>query len=153
MTDTLSASSTDTSDPAAGLTGVRRGAYSLYKVLIALYTVALVVQTFLAGLGVFGADGNPTDDEASESLDLHRGIGHVLTQPVALLILIACLIARPGRKIVSITVAMFVMGIVQVVLAIAGEDLPFLGGLHALNAIIVLGLAATATARTGIGRR
>ena len=153
MTDTMNRGDTVDTAAAAGLTGFRRGAFALYKVLIALYTVALVVQIFLAGLGVFGADGSPTEDEASETLDLHRGIGHILTQPVALLILIVCLIARPGRKILPITAAMFVMGIVQVVLAVSGEDLPFLGGLHALNALIVLGLAATATAKTGIGRR
>lgn len=154
MTDTVTGgaqASTDTTS--AELTGFRKGAFGLYRVLIALYTVAIVVQIFFAGLGIYGADGSPTDDDASSTLDLHRGIGHIITQPVALLILIIALLARPGRKIIPLNIALFVMGIVQVALGIAGEGTPFLGGLHAVNAIIVLALAATLTLRANPGLR
>jgi len=154
MTDTVTGhAQTGTDSTSAELTGFRKGAFGLYRVLIALYTLVVVVQIFLAGLGIYGADGAPTDDDASSTLDPHRFVGHILTQPVALLILIVALIARPGRKIISLTVALFVLGIVQVALGIAGEGTPFLGGLHAVNAILVLGLAATLTVKANPGLR
>ena len=154
MTETAIDTNAKTATAAgSGLTGFRRGAFGLYRVLIALYTLGIVVQIFLAGQGIYGAEGSPTDDDASSTLDPHRAIGHILTQPVALLVLIVALLARPGRKIIPLNVALFVLGIVQVVLGIAGEGTPFLGGLHAVNAILVLVLAATLTVKANPGLR
>lgn len=80
---------TDTST----LSGARAGAFALYKVLIALFAVAVVVQIFLAGLGAFG------DEVAIASTDLepHRILGYLLTVPLALVLLVLALVARPGR--------------------------------------------------------
>ena len=69
--------------------------------------------------------------------------------------LIAAAIARPGREIVQLTIAMFVLGIAQVALGIAGGDAAFLGGLHAVDALILIGLAGALVRRAHpqLGRR
>ena len=155
MTDVRTVPTQRTSDQTApGLSGVRAGAFGLYRVLIVVFLVALLVQVFLAGLGVFGSDVAVTEDGSTE-LDPHRALGHILSQPVALVLLIAAAIARPGRRIVQLTIAMVVVGIVQVVLGIAGGDAPFVGGLHVLNALVYLGVTAQLVrlANPGLGRR
>ena len=153
----MSTTTTTTSAPGdTALTGVRHGAFQVFRLLIVLFAVLLLVQVFLAGLGIFGSDVAVTDDGSTE-LDAHRAFGHILSQPIALLVLIAAAIARPGRKIVQLTIAMFVLGIAQVALGIAGGDAAFLGGLHALNALILIGLAGALVRRAhpqlGGGRR
>ena len=140
---------TATTTADGGLTGFRRGAFGVYRVLIALAAIAIIVQIFLAGFGIFGAEGVPTDDDVSGKLDAHRAFGHILTQPVMLLVLIVALLARPGRKIVHFTVALFVLGIVQMFLAFGGEDTPAIGGLHAVNALLLLGIAVDLNRRAG----
>ena len=60
------------------MTSLQRGAYQLYRVLIAIFAAACVVQIFLAGRGVFGIrsrSGNEKPDtffEHQKSLDAHR---------------------------------------------------------------------------------
>ncbi len=140
---------------APALSGVRAGAFAVYRVLIVVFALAILVQVFLAGLGIFGMDGSVTNDEGTTELDPHRAVGHILTQPVMLVILIAAAIARPGRRILSLTAVLLVVGIVQTVLGIAGGDTPLLGGLHALNALIYLALTGylVRLANPGLGRR
>ncbi|MBW3640320.1 MAG: hypothetical protein KY451_10795 [Actinobacteria bacterium] len=126
---------TDTST----LSGPRAGVFALYKVLIALFALAVVVQIFLAGLGVFG-------DEvaiASSDLEPHRTLGYLLTVPLALLLLVLAVIARPGRRIEPMTGALVVFGLVLLQLGRSGADLPLLGGLHAVLAFVQLGLAGS----------
>ena len=153
MADTRTSHTAATTD-APALSGARAGAFTAYRVLIALFLLLLLVQVFLAGLGIFGADVAATEEGATE-LDAHRAFGHILTQPVALLVLIAALIARPGRQIVQLTIAWLVLGIVQVALGIAGGDTAVLGGLHALNALIYVGLTIDLLRRANpqLGRR
>lgn len=126
---------TDTST----LSGARAGAFALYKVLIALFAVAVVVQIFLAGLGAFG------DEVAIASTDLepHRILGYLLTVPLALVLLVLALVACPGRRIEPMTAGLVVLGLVELQLGRSGADLPLLGGLHALLAFLLLGLAGS----------
>ena len=76
---------------------------------------------------------------------------HLLAVDVALALLSLLL----ARRIVQPTVALIVVGVVQVVLGIAGGDTAVLGGLHALNALVYVGLAAVLVRRAnpGLGRR
>jgi hypothetical protein len=143
--------STETSTSTAPvLTGARAGAFTVYRGLIVVFLVLLLVQVFLAGLGIFGADVAAVEDEATE-LDAHRAFGHIISQPVALIVLIAAAVARPGRRIVQLTIAWVVVGIVQVALGIAGADAAALGGLHALNALIYVGLTVDLVRRANPG--
>jgi hypothetical protein len=122
------------------LTGARRGALTAYQGLLVLFLIAGVVQVFLAGLGVWDLD-QKVGSEGETSLDPHRMIGMIMGL-VALLIFIAALVARPSGQAIGLSLVLVLLTYpVQTVLANAGEDTPFLGGLHALEAFVILGLA------------
>ena len=133
---------TDPTDsrPDPALTGVRRGAFSLYQGLLVLFLILGVVQVFLSGFGVWDLDQS-VGSEGETALDPHR-INGVIMGLVALLILIAALVARPSGKAIGLSFVLFLLTYpVQTILGRAGEDTPFLGGLHAVDAFVILGLA------------
>jgi hypothetical protein len=118
------------------MTGVRRVSRSILKYFVALYTVAVVVQIFLAGEGIFGGREEPIEDAAI--LDPHRGLGWFLTTPIALLLLIVALLAwLPNKRLRWISVALPFVLFLQLILAEAGR---WGGAFHPLNAILVLAL-------------
>jgi membrane-bound metal-dependent hydrolase YbcI (DUF457 family) len=127
------------SEPTPEVSGARRAADTVFAYLAALLVLGVIVQFFLAGLGVFGLDGK--DIDKATSLDPHRDLGHILAA-VAILMFIAALVARTSKaKIwVSIVIALLTE-LVQSALAGGGEDHHWLGGLHALDGVIILGLA------------
>src|SRR5688572_6841384 len=57
--------SPDQATKEGSMQAVRRGAAAIYKVLIAIFAAAVVVQIFLAGLGIFRA--LPGEDESVTS--------------------------------------------------------------------------------------
>ena len=82
------------------MSGVRSGARSVLKWFSPLYVVLIIVQIFLAGEGVFRLRTVYDSDTCkkaicggSKTLDPHRFLGFVLTQPLAILFLIAALLA------------------------------------------------------------
>jgi hypothetical protein len=118
------------------MTGVRRVSRSILKYFVALYTVAVVVQIFLAGEGIFGGREEPIEDAGI--LDPHRGLGWILTMPGALLLLIVALLAwLPNKRLRWISVALPFLLFIQLILAEAGR---WGGAFHPLNAILVLAL-------------
>jgi len=133
MTDTTTTATSEVS-------GARAGADTVFAYLAALLVLGIVVQFFLAGLGAFGIAGHK-DLEDATSLDPHRALGHILAG-VAILMFIAALVARTSKaKIwVSILIALLTE-LVQTALASGGEDHHWVGGLHALDGLIILGLA------------
>jgi hypothetical protein len=79
------------------MSGVQRGARSVMKWFAALYIVAIIVQVFLAGEGVFGLYNIEHSDKCdkagaacianSKTLDPHRALGFFLTFPGAIIVL------------------------------------------------------------------
>jgi hypothetical protein len=132
----------------AAPTGARRaGLVSLPPLLMAFLGLG-VVQIFLAGLGVFSLNGEQLGSAGETAFNPHRTVGNVMAA-VALLIVIAVVVARPGRPIVIMAVSLFlVVGVLQSVLGNLGLDTPVFGGLHALFGIGSLGLASTLLVRT-----
>jgi hypothetical protein len=120
------------------MAGVRRGARAVLKYFIPLYLVAVIIQIFLAGEGIFGADGSPTDDDQSKTLDPHRGLGFFLTQPIALLLLIVALLAwLPNKRDRILSIALPFILFIQLILADAGR---WGGAFHPLNGILILAI-------------
>ena len=116
-----------------------RAARIIYRSLTALFLADVLLQSFLAGAGVFGAGpGKAARD--SNTLDPHRGNG-MLVMILALLLLAAALAARNGRW--KWTLPLFVLTLLQPVLAIAGAA----GGLHVLNAAVILSIGGMLTYR------
>ena len=111
----------------------------IYRYLTALFLADVLLQFFLAGAGVFSA-GPGTAARDSSTLDPHRGNG-MLVMILALLLLAAALAARNGRW--RWALPLLVLTLLQPVLAIAGAA----GGLHVLNAAVILGVGGMLTYR------
>jgi hypothetical protein len=122
-----------TSRPVSGL---RRGAFLGYQWLLLAFLLAGAAQIFLAGLGVFGLF-----DTGGDTFAPHRALGFAMAG-VALLILVLAVIARPGaRAIAGSAVLVLLTSLVQSLLAGLGKDHAAYGGLHALDGLLILGIA------------
>jgi hypothetical protein len=120
------------------LSGARAAADQVFMWGWLLFLVAGLVQIFLAGVGVFDLKGQKLSD--ASSLDPHRALGFALGA-LSILLLIVALVARVDAKTIGIAFAVVVLAtVMQSVLASAGENTPFFGGLHALDGLLILGL-------------
>jgi hypothetical protein len=108
---------------------MRSAATAAYHWIALIITAGLVVQFFLAGVGVFGAD----------SFDAHKGLGWML-HTASILILIAAIIGPRDRKSILMSIAFIVIFTIQTMLPAADE--PWLQAFHPLLALVVLGMAA-----------
>ena len=119
------------------MAGMRRGARAVLKYFVPLYVLAVIVQIFLAGEGIFGTHGSPTQEDESGMLDPHRGLGFFLTMPVAALLLIVALLAwLPNKRLRGLTIALPFMLFLQAILGGAGR---WGGAFHPLWAFVLLG--------------
>src|SRR6266536_2228134 len=88
------------------MNSVRQGAAWIYRILITLFAVAVVVEFFLAGLGIFRAmpgEHAPVSHETfSGKFDLHAALGWFLIGG-ALLLLIVILVAWAGPRLIGAT--------------------------------------------------
>jgi Family of unknown function (DUF6220) len=117
--------------------GVRRGAVAVLRYYVPLFVFAVIVQIFLAGEGIFGIKGGPELDD-QKTLDPHRGLGYILAEPAALILLILALLAWfPDRKMRWISIALPFLVFLQDPLSWGGR---WSGAFHPLNAILVLAL-------------
>lgn len=122
------------------LIGARRAADIGYLYVAVAFVVAVLVQVFLAGLGVFSLDALDLDE--AKSFDPHRLWGFALGGVSALLLVLA-LVARESRRTVVATLVLFLLVFVaQSLLAQAGESSAWLGGLHALDGMVILLLSS-----------
>ena len=128
---------------------VRQGAAWTYRILITLFALAVVVEFFLAGLGIFRAmpgDRTPVSHETfSGKFDPHATLGWVLGGG-SLLLLIVILVAWAGPRLIGATFALAVLTFVQGLLASAGDNAPVAGAFHVVNALLILGLSVFLTA-------
>jgi hypothetical protein len=131
---------TDTGAPST-LTGLRRGAFTGYRWLLLAFLVLGVVQIFLAGVGVFDLNGEKLGSPGESAFDPHRMLGFVMAG-VAVIILVLAVIARAGGRAITLSALLILLaGPAQSILADLGEDTPFFGGLHALDGLVILGIA------------
>ncbi|HEY5987200.1 MAG TPA: DUF6220 domain-containing protein [Streptosporangiaceae bacterium] len=128
---------------------VRQGAGWIYRILITLFAAAVVVEFFLAGLGIFRAmpgEHAPVSHETfSGRFDPHAALGGVLIGG-SLLLLIVILVAWAGPRLIGATFGLAVLTFVQMILGGAGEDAPVAGAFHVINALLILGLSLFLTA-------
>ena len=124
------------------LSALRRGAIIAYRWLILGFLLAGGIQIFLAGLGVFSF----RDQDAaagSSAFDAHQTLGFTMGG-IAVVILIAALIARPGVLPTCLAGVL----VLQTCLA---DNTALYGGLHALDGLLTLSIAGFlyASARRG----
>lgn len=119
------------------MAGVRRGAVAVLRYYVPLFVVAVIVQIFLAGEGIFGIKAGPELGD-QKTLDPHRGLGYILAEPAALILLVLALLAWfPDRKMRWISIALPFLVFLQDPLSWGGR---WSGAFHPLNAILVLAL-------------
>ena len=110
---------------------MRNGFTLIYHWLALLIAVGAVVQFFLAGVGVFGAD----------SFDAHEGLGWSL-HTASIVVLIAAIVGPRTRRAILMAVAFFAVFTIQVMLPGARDDSPWIAAFHPVLGLAVLGLAA-----------
>jgi hypothetical protein len=115
---------------------VRQGARTVMRYFVPLFAAAVVVQIFLAGEGIFGIKkGIELDDQ--KTLDAHRGLGFILADPGALLLLILALIAwYADKRTRAITIVLPFLLVLQ---GFLGAGSRWVGAFHPLLAFIILG--------------
>jgi uncharacterized protein DUF6220 len=107
-----------------------RYARLVYAGLAWLFVAAIVFQVFLIGLALF--------DEPSYR-QTHAGVGFLIFF-VVLALLIAALVARPGRRDVGLVALLVVLYVVQVSLPGFRTDYPAIAALHPVNALLMFGV-------------
>jgi len=109
---------------------MRNGVTTAYYWLALLIAVAIVVQVFLAGVGVFGAN----------SFDAHESFGWMI-HSAAILLFILALIGPRTRRAIGMSFGLLVLMTVQIELVGARDDEPYVAAFHPVLALFVLGLA------------
>jgi hypothetical protein len=134
------ASSVETRSSSSTDTRLRRAAQAGYRWLLLAFLALGAVQIFLAGLGAFRIDNLGVSGDTAFAP--HRAVGFAMGG-VALLILVLALIARPGVRAVIGSVLLFLLVVlVQSLLASLADNTVWFGGLHALDGLAILGIAA-----------
>jgi hypothetical protein len=118
---------------------------SIYKYWVSILTAAVIVQIFAAGYGAFDAadkttEGGSVNEKSFEnSFGLHIGLGYLIFLGTIVLLLLS-FGARGKQRIIRSAAAVGLL-IVQILLAWTGSAVPYIfGGLHPINAFIILGL-------------
>jgi hypothetical protein len=136
---------TTTATATTPVTGLRGAAFLGYRWALLVFLLAGVAQIFLAGLGVFSVvDHGVAGDTAFAP---HRTLGFTISG-LALLILVLALIARPGaRAITGSVVLVLLTNLMQSLLAGLADSQAVFGALHALDGLLILGVAGYLYAR------
>jgi hypothetical protein len=109
---------------------MRKALTLAYHWLALLIAIGIVVQVFLAGLGIFGA----------ESFEAHKSFGFTLHGLTILVLLLAIAGPRTARTI-GMAFALALLVTIQISLVDARDDAPGVAALHPVLALFALGLA------------
>ena len=101
---------------------------ALHAITASLLVVGLVLQVFLAGLGVF--------DDPTFFLT-HRDTGYTL-ELVALVVIVLAAVARAGRAQIGIAALIFGLFLLQSVFVAVRESTPAVAALHPVNGFLIL---------------
>ena len=107
-----------------------RGFRVAFLILVWVYLAAIMVQVFLAGVGMFGPEKSFAD---------HRNLGWILHLGPVLLLVVGA-VARVGRRTMWWTVALFLSVAVQPFLPGLRDDIPWAAALHPVNAMLIFWL-------------
>jgi hypothetical protein len=126
---------------------------AIYRIWVTILTAAVVLQIFFAGYGAFDAahkledEGSTIDDDAfNSSFDPHIALGYLIFLGTLVLLLLSFGARGKSRILRSLGVVLLVM--LQIVLAWIGFGVPYVaGGLHPINAVVILGFLGSITWR------
>jgi hypothetical protein len=124
--------------------GVFRG----YQWALLAFLLAGVAQIFLAGLGVFRLQDQGLAAAGDSAFAPHRALGFAMAG-IALIVLVLALVARPGtRAIIGSAVLVLLTSLMQSLLAGLADSHAVYGALHALDGLLILGIAGYLYARS-----
>ena len=101
---------------------------ALYAIAASILVVGLVLQVFLAGLGVF--------DDPTFFLT-HRDTGYTL-ELVAFVVIVLAAVARAGRAQIGIAALIFGLFLLQSVFVAVRVSSPAVAALHPVNGFLIL---------------
>lgn len=110
-----------------------------YRGMIWLFVAGVVVQVFLAGLGVFG----PKKD-----FGLHLTFA-LLLFVLALVLPLAALAGRLGRRVIGLSFLILALFFLQSVFVQLRADMPYLAALHPVNALAIFWVSLTLARGSG----
>ncbi len=110
---------------------MRSIARTIHLVVAWLFVAGLVIQVFLAGLGVFSG---PT------SFVTHRDVGYGLSV-VPIVLLVAGVLGGLGRRLAVLAVLVFGLFILQSVFVAMRASAPSIAALHPVNGFLIVLLA------------
>ena len=110
---------------------VSRAARIGYGWLAWLFVACVVVQFFLAGLGVFAGAAN---------FDTHRSFGYLFGW-LLVLMLIAAIVGRMGGRFIGGALVLIVLFAMQSVFVALRDSLAAVAALHPLNGVAIFTLA------------
>ena len=125
---------------------------AIHRWLLTLLLVAVAVQFFLAGLGAFKAqhgteEGTIGDPQFADYFSPHNANANLL-EVIALLVLIAAVVGKMGKRWILVSLSLPVLIELQYVFASNGPS--WFRAIHVLNAFVIAGIAG---AHTGIAWR
>lgn len=103
-----------------------------YMALAWLFVLGVAIQFFLAGLGMPELGG--------ESFEAHRQWGFITLHIIPILMFVAALGGRMGRKYIGWTLVLFVLVLFQPLWVGEGFDPRWLTPLHVLIALLIFAL-------------
>ncbi|HUZ84397.1 MAG TPA: DUF6220 domain-containing protein, partial [Gaiellales bacterium] len=107
--------------------------------VVHLFAALIVVQLFLAGLGAFETVHNKKFND--NNFGPHGALGTLLVV-VALVIAAVALGGRWSPTASKLSLALFGLMVLQFILGVTGAGTsPVLGGLHAVNALVIVAVA------------
>jgi hypothetical protein len=109
----------------------RRIARPIHLVVAWLFVVGLLVQVFLAGMGVF---------DSFRMFATHRDFGYALTA-VPVVLIVTSLVGGFGRMEAIAAAVMLGQFILQSVLVFQGDSTPAIAALHPVNGFLILLIA------------
>lgn len=109
----------------------RRIARPIHLAVAWLFVIALLVQVFLAGMGVFSS---------AAEFATHRDVGYTL-MALPLVLIITGLVGGFGRWEVIAAVVMLGQFILQSILVLQRDSVPAIAALHPVNGFLMLLIA------------
>lgn len=103
----------------------------VHHVIAWLLVAGLVVQVFLAGLGVFAGASN---------FATHRDTGYML-EILPFLLAIAAAVGRLGWRQIVLAAVIFGLFLVQSILILFRDSIPAIAALHPVNGFVIVYLA------------
>ncbi|HEX5015623.1 MAG TPA: DUF6220 domain-containing protein [Candidatus Limnocylindrales bacterium] len=121
----------------------RTGAYTALAVVAWLLAACLLVQVFLAGMGVF---------DGPEQFETHRGFGYLFGW-LTLVMLVIAAVGRLGRMLIGLSALTLVQFFLQSILILFREDQPAIAALHPVNGVLLLVVTIVIARLAMAGRR